>query len=222
MAPDSRNGRSSRPPSDKLNEAALASRIRSALAGHDPGAADDASGDGATRPTSGAPSTGAVIWEDAGDEVLVYLASVRVKMAGQTIVVSVDLETDQTGRAPVIVRFVFGTADDGAGMIAATDELPHGDAVLAARWGTVLRDVVWCALVGTATAYARARGLAPQAIHVQNGQLRLRATVDVPLAERLELHAPGPPKPPGRLGKRPSKIEKPPRSRRKGKPKRRY
>lgn len=164
---------------DRSDENDMASRIRTALAGHDLGTHD-------------VPP--AVIWDDAGDEVLVHLDSLRVRIVSRTITVSVDFESDETGRAPVIVRLVFGGNDDPAGMIGATDALAHGQPVLAARWGHILRDVVWAAVVGTADEHARERGVAPQAIHVLDGHVRFRTTVDIPLVERIDKDIPPPPR----------------------------
>jgi hypothetical protein len=164
---------------ERLDEDDIASRIRTALAGHDLGTHD-------------VPPT--VIWDDAGDEVLVHLDSLRLRIASRTVIASVDFESDETGRAPLIVRFVFGGNEDAAGLIAATDEFAHGDPVLAARWGNILRDVLWATLVGTADQYARERGMAPQAIQVQDGHLRFRTTVDIPLVERIDKDLPPPPR----------------------------
>jgi len=58
----------------------------------------------------GAPAP--VIWVDGGDEVLVHLESVQAKMLdGGVLLVSVDLETDQTGRTPLIVRLALANSD---------------------------------------------------------------------------------------------------------------
>lgn len=145
-----------------------------------------------------------VIWEDAGDEVIVHLASLQVRLLARTIAVSVDFESDETGRAPVIVRFVFGGASDRAGMIAATDDIAHGHAILAARWGRILRDVVWAAVIRTVEEHALERGVAPQAVVVVDGQVRLRTTTDLPLAERIRREPPSSPP-------RPTKPPPPPR-----------
>lgn len=183
MSPDRLTGRAPKSYAyrvgDRLGEDEIAARIRNALAG---------------QPASAAPSNAAalgsappnvVLWEDAGDEVLVHLDSLRVLLPERMVVVSVDLESDQTQRAPVILRFVFGSTEDAFGMVASTDELPHGNPVLAARWGTIVREVVWAALIGTVEEHARERGLAPQAIHFLKGHVRLRTSPDVPLADRI-------------------------------------
>jgi hypothetical protein len=85
----------------------------------------------------------AVIWVDRGDEVLVHLDSVRVKIADRLLLMSVDLETDQTGRTPLIAAFALGDDKDPAGLVAVTDDLPRGNGVLASRWGKILQEALW-------------------------------------------------------------------------------
>lgn len=180
MPPDPRNLR--RPQrlayqvADRLSEADLAARLRSALAGVDPR--------DAAPPTRGTLPAAPVVWEDAGDAVLVHLDTAKVRLVDRIAAVSVDFEADQTGRGPVIVRLVFGNGDE-AELIASTDDVAHGHAALAARWGPILRDVAWAVLVGTAEAHAKERGLAAQAIRVTRGQVRLEGTADISLADRL-------------------------------------
>jgi hypothetical protein len=43
-----------------------------------------------------------VLWDDGGDQTLVHLDSVVVKLLPRFVIVSVDFETDQTGVAPLI------------------------------------------------------------------------------------------------------------------------
>jgi hypothetical protein len=91
------------------------------------------------------------------------------------LLLSVDLETDQTGRTPLVVALALGNADDPAGLVATTDELPHGNGLLASRWGKPLQDAVWASLLGLATDHAEERGLAPQSITASAGTLQLSA-----------------------------------------------
>ena len=169
---------------DRLEASDLAVRLKLALAGNDPSVEITPTSNGRTGSLGSAPSQ-VLVWEDAGDEVLVHLESLHVRVLPQALVIGVDLESDQTGRGPVVVRFVLGAVDDMAGLIASTDEVAHGNAMLAARWGSVFREVVWATLVGTVEEHAKERGLAPQALVAVDGQLRLRTTLDIPLAERL-------------------------------------
>lgn len=128
-------------------------------------------------PSASPPSQ--VIWVDNGDEVLVHLDSTKAQIQQQTLLVSVDLETDQTGRQPLVVVLALGDGTDGAGLIATTDELPRGNALLAARWGQALQASVWAVLMQLAQEHAFERSKAPRGLTIANGLLNLVA--DVPL-----------------------------------------
>src|SRR5689334_19377226 len=123
---------------DQADEAGLAAELRVRLVG--------APADGAA--VAQAVTAKQVIWVDAGDEVLVHLDSIKVRLLDRAIVVSLDLEADQTGRAPLIVTFSLGGVRDQAGLVATTDELPHGNPMLAARWGRLVQSALWAALMG--------------------------------------------------------------------------
>jgi hypothetical protein len=115
-----------------------------------------------------------VVWVDGGDEVLAHLDSVRTQIASQVILVSIDLETDQTGRATLVVPFAIGR-DDTAGLVAVTDEFPRGNGLLAARWGAAVQAAAWSALLALASDHASERGLAPRGLAITDGRLRLVA-----------------------------------------------
>ena len=134
----------------------------------------------AGRPAEGSRSStdaAKVVWVDAGDEVLVHLDSVQARIAGSTLLVSVDLECDQTGRASLIVPFALGGADDNAGLVAVTDELPRGNGLLAARWGKALQAAIWASLLGLAQDHAAQSNGVPRmfAISPAAGQITLQA-----------------------------------------------
>jgi hypothetical protein len=131
--------------------------------------------DGSRAAASASQPSGPVIWVDHGDEVLVHLESMQIEMQEGLILVSVDLETDQTSRTPLIVSIAVGKTDDGAGLIGVTDEYPRGNGILAARWGTVLQDAVWNSLLGLAKDFAMQTGQAPRAVSVTSGALALHA-----------------------------------------------
>ena len=116
-----------------------------------------------------------VIWVDAGDEVLVHLDSVRARVLNGSILISIDLETDQTGRTPLVVVFATGALNDPAGLVAVTDELPRGNAALAGRWGPIVRDAVWSALQGIAADFAAIHKFAPRGISATQGVLVFQA-----------------------------------------------
>jgi hypothetical protein len=135
----------------QFNKTALAAAISQRLVG-------SGAGSGITTP---AAAQKAVIWVDRGDEVLIHLDSVRVKIADRLLLISVDLETDQTGRTPLIAAFALGDDNDPAGLIAVTDDLPRGNEVLASRWGKILQEALWASVLAIVTDYAQAaRGVA--------------------------------------------------------------
>jgi hypothetical protein len=162
---------------DTLTESDLTARLRSALTA-------DATG-----------STDAVVWQDRGDEVVVHLSTLQIRLAPPAVFAAVELESDQTGRHSVIVRFVFGGPDDPAGLFATTDEVVRGNSLLAARWGPIFRDLVWSALIRLSSNHAAERGLAPLQLSVGSAGLQLAASKSVPLPQRIEqiLNPPAPP-----------------------------
>jgi hypothetical protein len=127
-----------------------------------------------SRPRPGNPPF-QVVWVDAGDEVLVHLESIAVRITGRNLLVSVDLETDQTGRMPLIVSFALGNGSDAAGLVAATDDLPKGNGLLAARWGRILQNAIWASLLGIGQDFAGGQGAAPRALTISNGLLNIQA-----------------------------------------------
>jgi len=137
--------------------------------------------DGSERDPLAAPGP-KVIWVDEGDEVLVHLDSTRVRVIERSLLVSVDLETDQTGRSPVVVAFALGNREDQAGLFAVTDELPHGHPALVARWGAVLQNAVWAGLLELAKDHAIERGQWPAGIFAEKGSLLLTASPPAVLA----------------------------------------
>jgi hypothetical protein len=153
---------------DRITEQALGPAIALKLAGK--------LADGSTpAPPSASNPLKQVIWVDAGDEVLVHLDSVSARVLNRNLLVSADLETDQTGRSPLVVVFATGAAGDPAGLVAVTDELPRGNPILAARWGPILRSAVWAGLLGMATDFASKYKLAPRAITATQGVLVFQA-----------------------------------------------
>ena len=132
---------------------------------------------GTTADGSAASSTtgNQVIWVDAGDEVLVHLDSVQARILEKLLLVSIDLESDETGRTPLVVSFALGDAADPSGLVAATDEYPRGDGRLAARWGESVQAALWSTLLSLAQEHATEREQAPVGISATSGSLRLHA-----------------------------------------------
>jgi hypothetical protein len=151
---------------DHFDETALAAALALRLAGTP---ADD----------SGASMANgqAVIWVDRGDEVLVHLDSIRTQIRDGLLLVSVDLETDQTGRTPLVTAFALGNATDTAGLVAVTSDLPQGNGILASRWGKTLREALWSSLLGISLDHANERSVAPIGFSASAGAIQFHAGV---------------------------------------------
>jgi hypothetical protein len=116
-----------------------------------------------------------VIWVDQGDEVLVHLDSIRARVLDRLLLVSLDLEADETGRASLVVPLALGKAADPAGLVAVTDDYPRGNGVLASRWGNAVQAAVWSSVLALANEHAAERGAAPLAISASAGAITLQA-----------------------------------------------
>lgn len=126
--------------------------------------------------SSAAPTNArAVIWVDHGDEVLVHLDSISIRILDRVVLISIDLETDQRGRTPLVVAFALGNTSDPAGLIAVTDKFPHGDGTIASRWGQILQEALWSSLLGLALDHADERSASPLAISSSVGRLQFHA-----------------------------------------------
>src|SRR5579864_4903469 len=150
---------------DQFDPPALSSTLQARLLG--------TPADGSAAPAR--PAANQVIWVDSGDEVLVHLDSIQAKILDKLVLISIDLESDQTGRTPLIVSFALGGAADPAGLVAATDEYPRGDGRLAARWGEAVQAALWSTLLRLAQDHADERGKSPVGISTSSGALTLHA-----------------------------------------------
>jgi hypothetical protein len=129
-----------------------------------------------------------VVWNDRGAQLLLYVDSLLVRVVKTMLVVAVDTETVEFGRAPLIVRFVFGADSDPATLVAVTDETAHGHPVIAARWGELFRSVIWAALVRLLVAQAAKGGLRPFSISLHEDQLKVRSEAPVPIRPLAQEH----------------------------------
>jgi hypothetical protein len=113
----------------------------------------------------GAPGAepGGIVWVKDGDEVAVWLDSLTVQLEPGLIRVRLDLETEQTGRVPQDVVIAVAQLSARPSLQAVTDETTRGDVRLAARWGQILQDAIWGALLdlagGDAAGLASADGM---------------------------------------------------------------
>lgn len=121
-----------------------------------------------------APSAPAVVWVDGGDEVVVHLDSLAVAVDDGVLLVRLDLETDETGRATLVVAFAVGEDEDG-GVLLTTEDRPRGPDVLVARWGDAVIEAAHAAVLDLAATHAAERGGAPRALYAKGGALRFVA-----------------------------------------------
>ncbi|HSS49413.1 MAG TPA: hypothetical protein VLX28_10735 [Thermoanaerobaculia bacterium] len=89
------------------------------------------------------PASAVVAWQDGDAEVLVYVGSLALRLTQGWLVVSVDLESKETGRGTLRVPFFLGRAERGAGLHASCGQDPGNHPALAGRWGGVLQTAIW-------------------------------------------------------------------------------
>ncbi|HEX5354828.1 MAG TPA: hypothetical protein VFW93_01325 [Aquabacterium sp.] len=143
-------------------------------------------------PPSSLPAKGfgfppAVVWTDAGDDILLHLSSLRVVLRSGLIVVSLDLACDQTGREALVMPFSVAASRDQAGLLAVTEELPRGQGLLVGRWGKLLQDAVWAALLSIVQEYAGRLNKLPFGLAAEHGVLSLHVA-DPAEAALLQRH----------------------------------
>ena len=114
-----------------------------------------------------------VVWTDAGSEILLAVGKVQVRTDKSEVVVAVETQSVEFGVAPLIVRFVFGDPGGPASLVAASDAEALGHPQVAARWGTLFRDVVWAAIARLVDVQASSKGRQPGAIAVTEEGLHL-------------------------------------------------
>src|ERR1700680_1416751 len=149
---------------DQLDAPAPATALQATLAG--------TPADGSAPPAQ-APAK--VVWVDHGDEVLAHLDSLETRVVSGKLLVSLDLETDQTGRTPLVVAFALGGANDPAGLVAVTEPFPRGNALLASRWGEAVQAAIWSGLLALAQDHAKERDSAPRGIAAVESSLQFHA-----------------------------------------------
>lgn len=129
-----------------------------------------------------------VVWSDRGSQLLLHVDSLQVRLVNTMLVVAIDTETVEFGKAPLIVRFIFGTDKDPAALVASTDETAHGHPVIAARWGELFRSVVWAAVVRLSVAQATKGGLQPRSISLREDHIAFGSDEPVSVRQLADEH----------------------------------
>ncbi len=95
----------------------------------------------------GDDAKGPVVWRDAESELLVYPGETRVRIAPGFVFVELRVATDQTGVDSLVIPLRVGRSPNQAVATAVSESVPRGNAIIAARWGTVATTITWHALL---------------------------------------------------------------------------
>jgi hypothetical protein len=109
---------------------------------------------GLTRPTRRTE----VVWVNADSELAVGVGGTRVATGPATVVVSLPVRSDQTGRAEVHVTFAVGEPERPAGLYAATQRRPRGPELIVDTWGEAIVAFAWSVVLELITGLAGAVG----------------------------------------------------------------
>ena len=136
----------------------------------------------------GAP---AVVWSDRGSQLLLHVDKLQVRTATSTLIVAVDTESVEFGVVPLIVRFILGDPKGPAPLVASSDPTALGHPQVAARWGTLFRDVVWAALARLVDQQAKNRSMVPGSMEIGPQGLRLNPQPAFDVADLAVEHVRG-------------------------------
>jgi hypothetical protein len=89
----------------------------------------------------------ALVWADAGAELVLYPGRATLALEEGLIRVSLPVLTEQSGPADIMAVFATGTAVAPAGMFAATQARPNGPDVVLDRRAEPLIAATWQALL---------------------------------------------------------------------------
>ena len=88
-----------------------------------------------------------VVWEDGESEIIMHLDKIRTALKPGFIIFEITLEADQSGIVNLVIPFRVGKSIKEASLIITTENLPRGNSHVAARWGTIVQDNIWFALL---------------------------------------------------------------------------
>ena len=115
------------------------------------------------------------LWAERGDRVLVHAAGTTAEVFPRGLVITVPLETAETGRAPVSVALALPSGDEEPDRVMATEEDAEGEPILVGRWGAALQEALYGSLLEVLEEKARASGGEPLGFHVKDGAVTLVA-----------------------------------------------
>lgn len=133
-----------------------------------PSAAVTAAGLDPSKTASPAPP---VLWENAGNRLIVQLAGVKASLDAGLVEFTIPVRCDQTGDTSVTITFVTGTADRPAGGLATTESHPRGAAVIVENWHEQLIAFAWSTLLVATSALTGVTGSDPAGKSLITGAL---------------------------------------------------
>lgn len=90
---------------------------------------------------------GPVVWEDSESEVIVHVDTLRFAIKSGLALFEIHLEADGIGLVPMIVPFTIGRDATSASLIISTEHLPRGEQLMTHRWGEIVQEHLWYALL---------------------------------------------------------------------------
>lgn len=120
-----------------------------------PGAVVSAAG---LDPSTTASPPPALLWENAGNQLLLQLAGVQAALGDGFIELTVPVSCDQAPAAEVVITFVTGTPTNPTGGVTTTEDRPRGPAVIVQSWHEPLIAFAWQVVLIATAALAGAVG----------------------------------------------------------------
>lgn len=90
---------------------------------------------------------GPIIWQEGESEAIFHIDKLRVSIKNSYIIFDTQLETDQSGIGNLVVPFRIGNTVQQATLTITTESLPRGNPSIASRWGTIVQEQLWFALL---------------------------------------------------------------------------
>jgi hypothetical protein len=107
---------------------------------------------------AGAAETPRAVWSDGGNELLVEIARISLKIEDGLVHVQIPVACEETGRQTIPVSFATGSAARPAGLIFAADTILEGPPEIVEIWGEALVSFAWTAVLRAMTALADVAG----------------------------------------------------------------
>ena len=120
--------------------------------------------------------------QEDGSEVLIHVNTLAAVFHNGHASFTVDMECDQCGRAPIVVRFYLGRRTDLRNLKGTREDGPLGHPIIVGRWARPLQDAIWFGmldLVSASISNSEAEGIGADEGHLwirTNGTASTRAT----------------------------------------------